>query len=160
MSKQLEIRLISLSLSASFGELTALIELLDHNGIKLEEKDAAKLSTMAGDNGMICRDDFSHFAKHSKTVKLLIDKLERARSRPATPKTSRAKKPDIDQAKAAFKAIDKDHSGFIDAEEFGTFCSKISPEKKAELMKKLDKDGDGKIDLEEFRLLFKHKLSH
>ena len=60
---------------------------------------------MAGDDGLISREDFSHFAKNSKSVKLLMEKLERGRSRPSTAKLSRAKLPlpEIDQAKAAFK---------------------------------------------------------
>ena len=81
-----------------------------------------------------------------------------------------------DQASLAFRAIDKDNSGFVDREEFLQFTrsvSRLKPSrhlawgldissnlpaaKQEKLLKKIDKDGDGKISLAEFRHLFDKK---
>ena len=80
-----------------------------------------------------------------------------------------------DQASLAFRAIDKDNSGFVDREEFLQFTrynrllrlarspwelnisSNLPADKQEKLLKKIDKDGDGKISLAEFRHLFDKK---
>merc|ERR1712113_1056064 len=67
------------------------------------------------------------------------------------------RKSGVDKAEIAFKAIDRDNSGFITMAELGKLGTKMNQKKTEALMAKLDADGDGKITLEEFRELFKHK---
>lgn len=136
-------------------ELCRLEELLSEHSVPVGEKDKARLDKMADAQGRISREEFMAHGKGSKVIKQLVDKLERSdRPASATPSTPR-KDVKIDKAKAAFQAIDKDNSGFIDHEEFLKFTSALPAEKREKLLQNLDKDGDGRLDLEEFRGLFK-----
>ena len=87
---------------------------------------------------IVSRDDFVEYGKHSKAIKDYVEKVERegSSSKQSTPK----KAGKVDKATAAFKvdmllclapcayytvlllqAIDSDHSGFVDREEFLKF---------------------------------------
>merc|ERR1712106_541338 len=97
---------------------------------------------LADKDGIIEREEFVSYAKKSAVMKQLLDG-ERARN--------------VDKAELAFKAIDRDHSGYITIGELGKLGNKMNQEKTVALMEKLDTNGDGKITLSEFRELFKHK---
>jgi len=116
------------------------LELLETNGIEIEEKEVAKLEKMASDDGLVERHDFVHYAKKSSMFKTLVD----------------AEKHHFDKAELAFKAIDKDGSGYITLGELRKLGN-MDVVKTEALMEKLDRDGDGKITLSEFRELFKPK---
>ena len=62
-----------------------------------------------------------------------------------------------EEIKAAFRQFDKDHSGFITANEFQDVLRKMgrnfSTEDVGLMIKSIDRDGDGKISLNDFSLL-------
>jgi len=128
-----------------------LLETLKSQNISLDDKEARRLDRASTD-GKIPRADFVDYAKGSRAVKALLEK----EGRPATPGSNR-KGVKMDKAAAAFRAIDTDHSGFLDREEFLKFTSKMPERQQEKLLANLDKDGDGKIDMEEFRQLFNKK---
>ena len=72
--------------------------MLEKRGIKVEEKELVRINKMTDNNGTIGREEFSDFAKHSSSVKLLMERLERVNN-PKPPKAN------IDKAAAAFKVI-------------------------------------------------------
>merc|ERR1719187_1482808 len=111
--------------------------------IKMEEKEMAKMEKMADSSRKISKEEFISYSKHSKCVKEYVEKG----GHPNT-STSRfqADPVKIDKAMAAFRAIDKDNSGFVDREEFLIFTSNLPEKKRERLLNNLDKDGDGKID--------------
>merc|ERR1712098_982112 len=123
--------------------------------IAIEEKELLKISKMADKNKRISKDNFVEYAKHSKSVKEYLEKVEREGNSPRRHSMPEAKK--VDKATAAFQAIDRDNSGFVDREEFLKFTSNLPKEKQEKLLLTLDKDGDGRIDLEEFRTMFNKK---
>eukprot|EP00090_Calanus_glacialis_P022286 TRINITY_DN34406_c0_g1_i1.p1 TRINITY_DN34406_c0_g1~~TRINITY_DN34406_c0_g1_i1.p1 ORF type:complete len:157 (-),score=73.99 TRINITY_DN34406_c0_g1_i1:128-598(-) len=118
------------------------MELLESAGIVLEDKEVARLDRLTDKDGIIEREEFVNYAKKSPVMKQLLDG-ERARN--------------VDKAELAFKAIDRDHSGYITAGELSKLGDKMNQKKTEALMGKLDTNGDGKITLTEFRELFKHK---
>ena len=65
------------------------------------------------------RDDFIQYAKSCVCVKDYLDKVTRDQSRPVT--GGRCPSVTVDKASAAFRAIDKDNSGYVDREEFLQF---------------------------------------
>jgi len=116
------------------------LELLESSGIATEERDIARLEKIANDDGMIERSEFVSYAKRSNVFKSLQEESE---------------KQHFDKAELAFKAIDKDGSGYITVGELGKLGNMDAAKTEA-LMEKLDRDRDGKITLSEFRELFKH----
>ena len=64
-----------------------------------------------------CRNDFVSYAKTCGSVKDYVDKIDREHHQ----STSRPVTANLDKASAAFKAIDKDNSGYVDREEFLQF---------------------------------------
>eukprot|EP00211_Chloroparvula_japonica_P015420 CAMPEP_0119118486 /NCGR_PEP_ID=MMETSP1310-20130426/342_1 /TAXON_ID=464262 /ORGANISM="Genus nov. species nov., Strain RCC2339" /LENGTH=221 /DNA_ID=CAMNT_0007107853 /DNA_START=205 /DNA_END=870 /DNA_ORIENTATION=+ len=57
--------------------------------------------------------------------------------------------------RAGFDTLDRDHDGYVDANELRMHLRPSSPGKVENLMKLADKDRDGKINLEEFMHLLK-----
>lgn len=100
------------------------------------------------------RDDFIAYAKTCGSVKEYLEKVAREQHKSSRSTSNITTDKAVDKASLAFKAIDKDHSGFVDREEFLQFTSNLPPEQREKLLRKIDKDGDGKITLEEFRQLF------
>ncbi|XP_023349870.1 troponin C, skeletal muscle [Eurytemora carolleeae] len=118
----------------------SLLEVLNANKIQPDSREMAKIEKLSDDHGNIDRQEFMDFAKKSSLIKEFLDS-ERTKN--------------IDKAEIAFKAIDRDNSGYIDAGELGKLGAKMNKDQRDALMTKLDKDGDGKITLDEFRTLFK-----
>ena len=119
----------------------------------------------------LVREEFVQCAKNCGSIKDYLEKVGRETKGSAV----RADTVKGDQASLAFRAIDKDNSGFVDREEFLQFTryhrllrlarppwelhisSNLPAAKQEKLLKKIDKDGDGKISLAEFRHLFDKK---
>lgn len=55
------------------------------------------------------------------------------------------------RAELAFKALDKDNSGYISEKELTKLSSRLTDEDMGVILKKFDVDGDGKLSFEEFR---------
>jgi len=138
-------------------DVALVVEQMEKMNIKMEEKDLAKMKKLADKNRKISREDFISYGKNSKGIKEYVDKAGKESHGHARTATVKIDKVKIDKALAAFKAIDKDNSGFVDREEFLNFTSNLPVHKREKLLANLDKDGDGKIDLEEFRQLFERK---
>jgi Ca2+-binding EF-hand superfamily protein len=116
------------------------VDVLSGHNLHLDDKETARVERMCDNDGMMERPDFIEYAKKAHIVKEWLD-AEKSKN--------------VDKAELAFKAIDKDGSGFIDVSELAKLGGgKMKESHQAALMHKLDKDGDGKITLEEFRLLF------
>jgi len=116
------------------------IELLEASGVDLDEKEIAKIDKMTSELGIIDKNVFLAYAKKSSVFKNLLEE----------------EKHNFDKAELAFKAIDKDASGYITVGELKKLGN-MDMVKTEALMGKLDRDGDGKITLSEFRELFKNK---
>ena len=69
---------------------------------------------------MLFRDDFVQYAKSCVCVKDYLDKVTREQSRSGGG-SRQAPSVTVDKASAAFRAIDKDNSGYVDREEFLQF---------------------------------------
>ena len=67
------------------------------------------------------RDEFINFAKSSGVVKEYLERSGRGSSSRPAPVQAAAQVRSMDKASAAFRAIDKDNSGFVDREEFLQF---------------------------------------
>jgi len=136
-------KIINQCSSGSKVSLKSYLELLKGAGVALEEKEASKLEAMSDRSGNIDRMDFMVYAKKSSIFKILTDG-ERQQTQ--------------DKAEIAFKAVDKDNSGYISVGELGMLGGgKLDHTKTEALMDKLDTDKDGRISLDEFRKLFKEK---
>jgi len=131
-------------------QVEMLIKQLETMDMKLTEKEKSKIDKLSDDQGKIARDDFVTYAKTCGSVKDYVDKIDREHHQ----STSRPVTANLDKASAAFKAIDKDNSGYVDREEFLQFTKNLPAHQQEKLLKKIDKDGDGKISLKEFRQLF------
>jgi len=131
-------------------QIDLLVKQFDSFNIKLNEKELSKLEKLSNDDGSISKEEFVNYAKSCGTVKEYLEKVTREHNKASRPVTS----VNVDKASAAFKAIDKDHSGYVDRDEFLQFTSNLPPKQQEKLLKKIDKDGDGKITLDEFRQLF------
>ena len=116
-----------------------LIKQLETMDMKLTEKEKSKIDKLSDDQGKIARydvawfchyvtkwfwykyvflrDDFVTYAKTCGSVKDYVDKIDREHHQ----STSRPVTANLDKASAAFKAIDKDNSGYVDREEFLQF---------------------------------------
>merc|ERR1712013_88418 len=136
-------------------DMNQLMSSMKKLNVSLEEKEILKISKLADKNKKVSRDDFIEYAKHSMALKEYLEKAEREENSPRRHSIPESKK--VDKATAAFQAIDKDKSGFVDREEFLKFTSNLPKEKQEKLLQSLDKDGDGRIDLEEFRTMFNKK---
>lgn len=132
--------LVKCSTSSGQISLKLWLNMLGSQGLEPDAKEMVRVERITDTEGIIDRQEFMEFAKKSAVMKEYLDG-ERSRN--------------VDKAELAFKAIDKDGSGYIDAGELGRLGGKMDTDKAKALMTKLDKDGDGKINLEEFRTLFK-----
>ena len=67
------------------------------------------------------REEFINFAKSSGVVKEYLERSGRGSSSRPAPVQAAAQVRSMDKASAAFRAIDKDNSGYVDREEFLQF---------------------------------------
>jgi len=135
-------KIINQCSSGSKVSLKSYLELLEGAGVALEGKEASKLEALSDRSGNIDRMDFMVYAKKSAIFKTLLTDGEGQQ----------------DKAEIAFKAVDKDNSGYITVGELGMLGGgKLDHTKTEALMDKLDTDKDGRISLEEFRKLFREK---
>ena len=67
------------------------------------------------------RDDFIAYAKTCGSVKEYLEKVAREQHKSSRSTSNITTDKAVDKASMAFKAIDKDHSGFVDREEFLQF---------------------------------------
>jgi len=118
------------------------LEFLEEAGVVLPDKEAAKMKKMSDDEGNIDKMEFMVYAKKSPTFRMLVTEGEG--------------QPCKDKAEIAFKAVDRDNSGYITVGELGMLGGgKMDEAKTTALMAKLDTDKDGRISLSEFKKLFK-----
>lgn len=128
----------SISLSEYFG-------IFEEHGVNLSQAECNRVVKLAGDNGLLKKDEFIKIIRGSNFFIKTFDKNQDGIVS-ETEMTTRAE--------LAFKALDKDGSGYITSKELKKLSTKLSTSELKGLMKKLDSDGDGKLTFEEFKKMF------
>ena len=125
--------------------------------------EAGKLTLTYDDSGITLRDETAvDSTTFTHLTDLLMDEAEELagngngidRSEASALQSLDPKNFEDDKLRAAFKFLDADGSGFIDAEEFGGLCRKLNADVNedtiAEALDAIDADGDGQLDADEF----------
>jgi len=128
----------SISLNEYFG-------IFEEHGVKISQAECQRVHKIAGDSGTLKKDEFIKILRSSNYFLKTFDKNQDGIVS-ETEMTTRAE--------LAFKALDKDGSGYITEKEMRKLSSKLSSTELDAIMKKLDSDGDGKLTFEEFKKMF------
>lgn len=125
--------------------LTEYFGIFEEHGVTISQAECKRVHKIAGADGTLKKDEFIKILRSSNYFLKTFDKNQDGIVS-ETEMTTRAE--------LAFKALDKDGSGYITEKEMRKLSSKLSSTELDAIMKKLDSDGDGKLTFEEFKKMF------
>lgn len=121
------------------------LEELEMQEIEVKDTEVKSISKFADTEGQISKNDFISYCRHSEMFANLDKNKDKVVS-------------DIEvtsKAQLAFKALDKNHDGFISKKEFSKISKNLNSEQVNRILERFDENGDGKLDYQEFKKLIK-----